>query len=212
MEEEISQQVLLFGFIFAVIMGFVGNRTQFCTMGAVSDWVNIGEKNRLRAWLLSIAVAILGVSLLEIFQFISIETSRPPYRMGSLPLLRFVLGGVMFGVGMTLASGCGKKTLIRIGGGSLKSFCVFLVCGFSAYLMTQTVFYELIFHSWLSPITLNFLDYGYSGQSLGELIFGPEEFSGKNLFLGVAFAIVLGFWVFSSSSSFSESFSSRHSL
>jgi hypothetical protein len=53
MEEEISQQVLLFGFIIAVIMGFVGNRTQFCTMGAVSDWVNIGEKNRLRAWLLS---------------------------------------------------------------------------------------------------------------------------------------------------------------
>ena len=72
MEDEISQQVLLFGFIIAVIMGFVGNRTQFCTMGAVSDWVNIGEKNRLRAWLLSIAVAILGVSLLEIFQFISI--------------------------------------------------------------------------------------------------------------------------------------------
>ena len=65
--------------------------------------------------------------------------------------------------------------------------------------MTQTVFYELIFHSWLSPITLNFLDYGYSGQSLGELIFGPEELSGKNLFLGGAFAIVLGFWVFSSS-------------
>ena len=71
MEEEISQQVLLLGFIIAVIMGFVGNRSQFCTMGAVSDWVNIGEKNRLRAWLLSIAVAILGVSLLEIFQFIS---------------------------------------------------------------------------------------------------------------------------------------------
>ena len=92
MEEEISQQVLLFGFIIAVIMGFVGNRTQFCTMGAVSDWVNIGEKNRLRAWLLSIAVAILGVSLLEIFQFISIETSRPPYRVGSLPLIRFILG------------------------------------------------------------------------------------------------------------------------
>ena len=76
MEEEISQQVLLFGFIIAVIMGFVGNRSQFCTMGAVSDWVNIGEKNRLRAWLLSIAVAILGVSLLEIFQIISIDLVR----------------------------------------------------------------------------------------------------------------------------------------
>ena len=112
----------------------------------------------------------------------------------------------MFGVGMTLASGCGKKTLIRIGGGSLKSFFVFLVCGFSAYLMTQTVFYEIIFHSWLSPLTINFSDYGLADQSLGELIFG-DGLSGKNFFLGVALAIFLGFWVF-----YSSEFRSRFGL
>ena len=112
----------------------------------------------------------------------------------------------MFGVGMTLASGCGKKTLIRIGGGSLKSFFVFLVCGFSAYLMTQTVFYEIIFHSWLSPLTINFSDYGLADQSLGELIFG-DGLSGKNFFLGVALAIFLGFWVF-----YSSEFRSRYGL
>ena len=80
MEEEISQQVLLFGFIIAVIIGFVGNRTQFCAMGAVSDWVNVGEKNRLRAWLLSIAVAILGVSLLEPFN--SFQSKHPDLLTG----------------------------------------------------------------------------------------------------------------------------------
>ena len=124
--EEISQQVLFYGFIIAAIMGFVGNYTQFCTMGAVSDWINIGEKNRLRSWLLSIAVAIFGLSLLELFQLITIESSRPPYRMNSLPLVRFILGGILFGIGMTLSSGCGNKTLIRIGGGNLKSVFVFL--------------------------------------------------------------------------------------
>jgi len=117
------------------------------------------------------------------------------------------MGGIMFGVGMTLASGCGKKTLIRIGGGSLKSSFVFLVCGFSAYLMTQTVFYEVIFHSWLSPIAFNFSDYGFRSQSLGELIFGSEGLSVKNFFLGSTFAILLGFWVF-----YSREFRTRYGL
>ena len=136
MEDEISQQVPLYGFIIAAIIGFVGNKTQFCTMGAVSDWVNIGDKKRLRAWLLSIAVAILGVSILEIFQLITIEVSRPPYRMDSLPVVRFIFGGILFGIGMTLASGCGNKTLIRIGGGNIKSLFVFLVCvGIVAFIM-----------------------------------------------------------------------------
>jgi uncharacterized membrane protein YedE/YeeE len=31
------------------------------------------------------------------------------------------VGGILFGFGMTLASGCGSKTLIRLGGASLKS-------------------------------------------------------------------------------------------
>ena len=37
------------------------------------------------------------------------------------------MGGVLFGVGMTLGSGCGYKTLIRIGGGSLQSLVVLRV-------------------------------------------------------------------------------------
>jgi len=206
MEEEIASKVLILGFLIAAIMGFVGNRSQYCTMGAVADWINVGDTNRLRAWLFSIAVAVFGVSLLEFQQWIDLQETRPPYRMQSLPWLRYIMGGIMFGVGMTLASGCGKKTLIRIGGGSLKSFFVFLVCGFSAYLMTQTVFYEIIFHSWLSPLTINFSDYGLADQSLGELIFG-DGLSGKNFFLGVALAIFLGFWVF-----YSSEFRSRYGL
>ena len=39
----------------------------------------------------------------------------------------------MFGFGMVLASGCGSKTLVRIGGGNLKSLVVFVVLGLSAW-------------------------------------------------------------------------------
>jgi uncharacterized protein len=47
--------------------------------------------------------------------------------------LSALVGGLMFGLGMVLASGCGSKTLVRIGSGSLKSLVVFVVMGFSAY-------------------------------------------------------------------------------
>jgi uncharacterized protein len=39
----------------------------------------------------------------------------------------------MFGFGMVLASGCGSKTLVRIGAGSLKSLVVFVVMGVAAF-------------------------------------------------------------------------------
>jgi hypothetical protein len=34
----------------ALIMGAVVNKTNFCTMGAVSDWVNMGDTGRMRSW------------------------------------------------------------------------------------------------------------------------------------------------------------------
>ncbi|HYT86574.1 MAG TPA: YeeE/YedE family protein, partial [Burkholderiales bacterium] len=40
-------------FALAFVFGAVGNKTQFCTMGAVSDVVNMGDWNRMRMWLLA---------------------------------------------------------------------------------------------------------------------------------------------------------------
>ena len=39
------------GFLIALVLGAVVNKTNFCTMGAVSDLVNIGDTGRMRAWL-----------------------------------------------------------------------------------------------------------------------------------------------------------------
>ena len=60
MEFTIHNEVLSIIFVTALIMGAVVNKTNFCTMGAVSDWVNMGDKGRLRAWLLAISVAMAG--------------------------------------------------------------------------------------------------------------------------------------------------------
>ena len=126
------------GFIVAFVFGFVASRTNFCTMGAVSDLVNIGDWNRMRMWLLAIAVAILGSFGLELAGLVKLSNSI--YHSPNFTWLSYIVGGLLFGIGMTLASGCGSKTLIRVGGGNLKSVVVVLVMGVSAYMTLRGLF------------------------------------------------------------------------
>ncbi len=125
-------------------------------MGAVADIVNMGDWSRMRMWVLAIAIAILGVGLLNHVGLI--DTRRSIYTQPSLPLLSLLCGGVLFGFGMVLASGCGSKTLIRIGQGNLKSLVVFLVMGLSALAAMRGVFSVLRRASidqvqWMLPAT-----------------------------------------------------------
>ena len=66
----------------ALVMGALVNKTNFCTMGAVSDMVNIGDMGRIRAWLLAIAVAIIGVMAMERLGMVTIDGSFTPFRAG----------------------------------------------------------------------------------------------------------------------------------
>ena len=125
-------------FVLAFIFGAVGNKTNFCTMGAVSDWVNMGDLNRMRMWLLAIAVALLGSSALHLAGLV--DLSKSIYPGANFTWLSYLVGGFLFGVGMTLGSGCGSKTLIRIGGGNLKSLVVFVFLGIAAYMTLKGLF------------------------------------------------------------------------
>jgi uncharacterized protein len=171
MEFTIHHQVLLSAFGLAVVMGAVANKTNFCTMGAVSDWVNMDDTGRLRAWLLAIAVALLGVTILEATGKAVIGTGTfPPYRTANFAWLRYLLGGLMFGVGMVLASGCGNKTLVRIGGGNLKSLVVLAIASVTAYIMNWTNFYDAIFGRIMSATSINLAPHGFASQALGDLV------------------------------------------
>jgi uncharacterized protein len=125
------------GFALAFVFGAVGNKTHFCTMGAVSDIVSMGDWNRMRMWLLAIAVAIVGSSALQLAG--AIDISKALYTTPAFTWLSYIVGGFLFGVGMTLGSGCGSKTLIRIGAGNLKSVIVALVLAITAYMTLKGV-------------------------------------------------------------------------
>src|SRR3954452_5794592 len=124
--------VALCGFVAAFIFGAVANRVRFCTMGAVSDWVNIGDTTRLRAWFLAIGIATLGTQLLAFATPLDLQKSI--YLTTNFGWLGYLFGGLLFGIGMTLASGCGQRTLVLVCGGNLKSLVVLLVLAVTAYM------------------------------------------------------------------------------
>ena len=125
------------GFGLGVAFGAVANKTNFCTMGAVSDVVNMGDWNRMRMWLLAIAVAILGTSGLQLAGLV--DLSKSIYTTPNFTWLSYIVGGLLFGIGMTLGSGCGSRTLVRIGTGNLKSVIVSMVLAITAYMTLKGV-------------------------------------------------------------------------
>ena len=129
--------VLWLAFAVSFAFGVIGQKTHFCTMGAVADIVNMGDWSRMRMWLLAIGIAILGSAALHASG--QIDLGKSIYRTPTFTWLSYLVGGATFGIGMVLASGCGSKTLIRIGAGNLKSVVVFLVLGLVAYMTMRGV-------------------------------------------------------------------------
>ena len=186
-------------FVIALIMGAVVNKTNFCTMGAVSDMVNMGDYGRFRAWLLAIAVAMLSVTGLEYLGMVEVNNTFPPYRSGQLLFAENILGGLLFGIGMTFASGCGNKTLIRIGGGNLKSVLVFIIIALIAWYMInpfpgsdQTLF-SVLFYDWIRPISSDLGSY----QDIGAVL-SPDNTAMSRLIAGLIIGFLLLFFIFRS--------------
>jgi len=195
-----AQSVFLWvTFAVALIMGAVVNKTNFCTMGAVSDAVNMGDMSRMRAWFLAIAVAMGGVVIFEAIGIMSVDSTFPPYRGSQLIWLENLLGGILFGIGMTLASGCGNKCLVRIGGGNIKSIFVLAIIAVIAYYMTSPfpgsdkTLYSVLFYDWINPTAISLA----SSQDLGSLI-NAENGETIRLVLGAVISLVLLFIIFKS--------------
>jgi len=134
----LAAHVAWYAFALAFVFGVVANKTNFCTMGAVSDVVNMGDWGRMRAWLLGIAVAMIGTTAL-VYRG-DLNLAQTIYTTPQFIWLAYIVGGLTFGIGMTLASGCAQRTLVRAGGGNLKSIVVFLFLGFSALVTLRGIF------------------------------------------------------------------------
>ncbi len=145
------------------VFGYAAQRSNFCTMGAIADIHIMEDWTRLRMWALAAATAVTGTTALQMGGLIDVHGSI--YTGTRLIWLSHIVGGLLFGIGMTLASGCGAKTLVRLGNGNLKSLVVFVFLGLSAYMTLRGLFGGWR-SAWLDPVAIT-LD---SHQDLPSLI------------------------------------------
>ncbi|MGV6850938.1 MAG: YeeE/YedE family protein [bacterium] len=187
---ELYQQVAIWGALLGGLIGVVAQRTNFCTMGAISDAVFMGDLGRLRAWALAIAVAIIGTTWMHNSGLIDVHQSI--YLGTNFSWLTYIIGGLLFGFGMTLTGGCGNKTLVRLGAGNMKSVFVFFVMGVSAY-ATQRGLIGVARLKLEAIGTIDLSDTAAASQGITEnltAISGMEASSARWLVAGI-FALVL---------------------
>lgn len=186
----LATKVLWASFGLSVTFGAVAQRTRFCTMGAIADVVNMGDWTRARMWVLAIAVAVLGFNLMVGLGWI--EARQSIYAGPRLLWLSSLVGGAMFGFGMVLASGCGSKNLVRVGGGNLKALLTVLVLGVAAFATMRGITAVLR----VSTVEKVFVELP-AGQDLPSLWSAGLGVSTPTLALalGTAIALLLMIWV-----------------
>jgi len=185
----LGKSVLWATFVITFLLGAVMQKTGFCSMGAVSDIFIMSSWDRLRQWFLAIGVAILGFTLMASLGLI--DPLKSFYTGNKFLWLSTLVGSILFGFGMVLSSGCGSKTLVRIGGGNLKSVIVFMVLGLTAY-MTMRGFLGVIRINTLDTIFIAF----NTPQDLPSLLSGPLGVARSTLHLALGLIIGSAFVAF----------------
>jgi uncharacterized protein len=178
------------GFAAGLVFGATAQRTNFCTMGAISDMVLMGSRNRFRAWILAIAVALLGSQALYALGIVDLGKSI--YLTPNLGWAGAVLGGLLFGFGMTMTGGCGNKTLVRVGGGSLKSLVVLLCLGIAAYATLRGIVGPLR-QALESATNLNLTTLGIPRQGVADIVAAGTGVGATGIRLALTVLVAGGF-------------------
>lgn len=181
------------GLLIGAAFGAVAARTNFCTMGAVSDIVNMGHWGRMRMWLLAVAVAVAGTAALQWTGLAEVADSL--YRRPAIAWLSLLAGGTLFGVGMSLAGGCANKNLVRAGGGSVRSLVVLTFVAIASYMTLKGLFGQWRAR-WLDPLRIDLGARGWADQGLDTALARATGIDPKAALLGVAAAIALALAAF----------------
>lgn len=126
------QWLAIGGLVIGFAFGAIVFRTNFCTMGSVSDIVNLGDWRRFRAWVLAAVVALAGAQTLHWLGVVDLTKSM--YLGATFNWVGHIAGGLIFGFGMVFAGGCPSRNLARAGAGDLRALLTLVVVGIFAYM------------------------------------------------------------------------------
>ncbi|MEO1138052.1 MAG: YeeE/YedE family protein [Pseudomonadota bacterium] len=123
----------LIGAVGGVVLGLAARLGRFCTLGAIEDYLYQNSDIRLRMW--GVAIGVAGCASFLLAAVGALDLSQTVYHQLPFSPLAAILGGLLFGYGMSLAGNCGFGALARFGGGDMRSFVIVLVMGVAAYVM-----------------------------------------------------------------------------
>ena len=154
---------LLFGLIIGVLM----QRTRFCFVRAFRDPFMTGESESTRAVALAVIIGAVGFSILKWTDLKDWEVFvSPGFWTGSL------LGGTIFGVGMSLSGGCGTSSLWRAGEGQIK------------------LWFSLVTFALVGSLFREWLDQSGWLMKIGEPVFLPDFMNWSLALLCIVFIMI----------------------
>ena len=150
--------------VFGLVLGIIMQRTRFCFVRAFREPFMTGDGEMTKAVILAVIVSVIGFSILKWTDLREWDTAvSSGFWFGSL------VGGIVFGVGMSLSGGCATGCLWRAGEGQIK-----LWVAIAAFAMSGALF-------------RNWLDESGWLMKLGDSVFLPDIIGWK-----LALGTVLG--------------------
>jgi uncharacterized protein len=119
------------GVIIGLAFGALLNATNYCVMGAVSDWRVSGSMGRLGAVAVAAATAIVTTQLLAAAG--AVDLTKSIYLGPRINWAGAAGGGLLFGMGMVYAGGCPSRALVRAGQGDVRGLIVLAMLAIAAY-------------------------------------------------------------------------------
>lgn len=107
------------GFLIGLLFGFLLQRGQFCFVSGFRTLYTQKNIRFLTALFIAISIQSVGFFTLAQFNLITIPTSQ-------LPIFATLLGGLLFGIGMSLANCCGSGAWFRSAEGAVGSYLALL--------------------------------------------------------------------------------------
>lgn len=107
-------------FLFGVIFGVIFQRSRICFVAAFREITASYNGKLMKYIIISIAISAIGFAFLK-------SKGYQPYHMVFPAGWHNLIGGIIFGIGMVLAGGCGVGILVRSGEGYTRSWMALIV-------------------------------------------------------------------------------------
>jgi len=174
--------VLLPGLILGIIFGIILQRGRFCMNSAFRDIIVLKEFTLIKSVILAILISMLGFAVMAFGNIITLNPK--PFA----PVANIV-GGLIFGMGMTLAAGCASGTTYRVGEGMMGSLVALLGYSLGAYITKSGAWSE-------AKTILQTYKISEVGTGANLTVFGSELTPIFMLIIGiVGIVVVLYFWI-----------------